>query len=168
VKNLDYRVAVKGQDVVSGNTGASGKVTALIPGDVKDVSLFAGGKEFSFIVGDLNPMSRTSGVQQRLKNLGFDCGPADGVFGPRTRNAVLSFQRSADLKPTGRIDDATRDKIEEQHDGTSHKIQAEEKHDSVPGVEVSETEWQEKDVASMPSDDEWDHLSGEDEIEAED
>lgn len=32
-------------------------------------------------------------VQRRLNELDFDCGPADGVFGRKTKRAVRSFQR---------------------------------------------------------------------------
>jgi hypothetical protein len=31
-------------------------------------------------------------LQQRLKELGFDPGPIDGIFGPKTRHAVRAFQ----------------------------------------------------------------------------
>lgn len=33
-----------------------------------------------------------STIQDKLNDHGFPCGPADGVFGPRTRGAVLHFQ----------------------------------------------------------------------------
>ena len=41
--------------------------------------------------------------QVYLAALGFEPGPADGLVGRRTRNAVQSFQRQAGLPPTGRI-----------------------------------------------------------------
>lgn len=43
-------------------------------------------------------------AQAILSRLGYDPGPADGVSGPRTRQAVLSFQRKAGLPETGTID----------------------------------------------------------------
>ena len=32
------------------------------------------------------------GLQEELNDLGFDAGPADGIFGPRTERAVMAFQ----------------------------------------------------------------------------
>src|SRR5690606_4164996 len=38
--------------------------------------------------------------------LGFDAGPPDGVFGPRTRRAIAQFQLSIGAAPDGRISPA--------------------------------------------------------------
>ena len=47
------------------------------------------------------------GVQQRLTRLGFKPGPVDGVWGNRTREALVAFQRSAGLSASGRLDGRT-------------------------------------------------------------
>lgn len=43
-------------------------------------------------------------VQSGLALLGFDPGPADGVFGPRTRAAIAKWQASQEKTPTGYLD----------------------------------------------------------------
>jgi peptidoglycan hydrolase-like protein with peptidoglycan-binding domain len=43
-------------------------------------------------------------VQSLLECLGWNPGPVDGKPGPRTRNAVSSFQRSRGVVPTGEAD----------------------------------------------------------------
>ena len=48
-----------------------------------------------------------SATQQALKDKGFDPGPVDGRMGPRTKTALLDFQRKEGLKPTGRLDNDT-------------------------------------------------------------
>jgi len=48
-------------------------------------------------------------VQQGLAALGFDTGPADGVFGPRTRSAILEWQQEKGLETTGYL---SRDEAE--------------------------------------------------------
>jgi peptidoglycan hydrolase-like protein with peptidoglycan-binding domain len=46
-------------------------------------------------------------VQMVLKEKGFDVSDADGVLGPRTRSALIAFQREQRLEPTGKIDPPT-------------------------------------------------------------
>ena len=36
--------------------------------------------------------------------LGYDPGSSDGMMGPRTRDAILAYQRSAGLGQTGTVD----------------------------------------------------------------
>ena len=46
-------------------------------------------------------------AQQRLNELGFDVGTPDGNAGPRTQNALRTFQQDQGLSVTGRLDQAT-------------------------------------------------------------
>ena len=50
-------------------------------------------------------------VQQRLREAGFDPGPADGLLGPRTRDAIRRWQESAGLPATGYLDSATAEAL---------------------------------------------------------
>lgn len=43
------------------------------------------------------------GAQTMLSKLGYDVGTPDGAMGPRTRNAVISFERANGLPETGRV-----------------------------------------------------------------
>ena len=43
-------------------------------------------------------------AQSMLNGLGYDAGPADGLMGSRTRNAILAFQRDNDLPRTGQVE----------------------------------------------------------------
>ncbi|MBI3248707.1 MAG: peptidoglycan-binding protein [Deltaproteobacteria bacterium] len=47
-------------------------------------------------------------LQERLKELGFDPGSADGEFGPGTEAAVMAFQRNAGLLPDGIVGPRTQ------------------------------------------------------------
>ncbi|MDE0175512.1 MAG: DUF4189 domain-containing protein [Defluviicoccus sp.] len=40
-------------------------------------------------------------IQRGLAALGFDTGPADGMFGPRTRSAIWEWQQAKGLEATG-------------------------------------------------------------------
>jgi len=46
-------------------------------------------------------------LQQRLRALGYDPGPIDGIFGPLTERALRRYQEDRSLEPTGKLDEAT-------------------------------------------------------------
>jgi N-acetylmuramoyl-L-alanine amidase len=51
------------------------------------------------------PMMRgedVSELQSRLSSLGFDVGKVDGIFGPKTEEAVIEFQHNRDLAEDGK------------------------------------------------------------------
>lgn len=50
-------------------------------------------------------------VQDRLNELGFNCGTADGKFGSKTKNAVISFQSSSGLSADGIVGPKTWDAL---------------------------------------------------------
>lgn len=54
------------------------------------------------------PPLNIAAVQQCLKSAGHDPGVIDGVPGPRTRSALLRFQKAGGLPTTGVADDETR------------------------------------------------------------
>ncbi len=56
--------------------------------------------------------ARVFALQRRLRDLGYDPGPVDGVFGPRTEAAVRTFQRDAGLVPDGIVGRRTRAALE--------------------------------------------------------
>lgn len=85
------------------------------------------GLAFPIAVGRLSPAHEkkpaepdhydngVSGLQMRLANFGFNPGPPDGAFGPRTRSALQRFQATVMHLPTGSVtgdlDSETRDAI---------------------------------------------------------
>jgi N-acetylmuramoyl-L-alanine amidase len=46
-------------------------------------------------------------LQSRLTEMGFDCGRVDGIYGPRTENAVKEFQKSVGATVDGKCGPAT-------------------------------------------------------------
>jgi Putative peptidoglycan binding domain len=46
-------------------------------------------------------------AQSVLKQRGFDVGVIDGIFGPRTRKAVIAFQQKQGLQANGEMDERT-------------------------------------------------------------
>lgn len=78
------------------------------------------------ITGDNNPLGAFWGelergakgdevkkLQQKLFDLGYDIGKSgvDGIFGPKTQEALQKFQKDAKIKPSGIFDQKTFDKL---------------------------------------------------------
>jgi hypothetical protein len=61
---------------------------------------------------DVPDLRTTRGIQLALARLGIDAGPADGIIGPKTRGAVVEFQRSTGLVQDGIVEPMTRAAIE--------------------------------------------------------
>ena len=57
-------------------------------------------------------------LQQKLKDLGYLAGSADGKFGVQTEAAVIAFQRNNNLTPDGRAGTATQNKL---YSGSANK-----------------------------------------------
>ena len=68
-----------------------------------------------FRLGEIDPIDSISGLQGRLNNLGFDCGEADGRWGPGTEEALRRYQKHRHLDVTGQPDDATRQTLQNDY-----------------------------------------------------
>ena len=115
--NQEYRLTVDGE-VYRGTTDQDGMLEEHLPATARQGELVIGPDEFRLQIkfGHLDPINVLSGVQKRLNNVGYDCGPADDDLGPRTEAALLAFQERFELEPTGEADQATIAKLEEVHD----------------------------------------------------
>jgi len=101
--------------LTNGKTDADGRLEHFIPGDAKNGKLiFKGGKEVHHLkLGNLDPLDLISGVQQRLNNLGYNCGGEMGKMGEKTKEALEKFQADNELKVSGEPDEATKAKLQE-------------------------------------------------------
>lgn len=51
------------------------------------------------------PRNLVRAVQLKLKELGYDPGPADGMSGPKTRYGIKQFQSANNMTVNGQISD---------------------------------------------------------------
>src|SRR5262245_22774664 len=58
-------------------------------------------------------------AQEKLTDMGYDVGAADGKVGPKTRAALKKFQSDKGLDQTGRLDDHTRAALNADHGSTT-------------------------------------------------
>jgi hypothetical protein len=121
-----YHLTVDGEER-DGSTDGDGLVDEPVPAGARAAILttqVTRGEEtqeltFQFALGALDPTNQITGVQARLANLQFYGGAIDGSLGSRTRGALVAFQCSAGLPPSGEPDDATRQALEKHHDGAA-------------------------------------------------
>ncbi len=69
------------------------------------------GRKFTFMLGALDPLDTVTGQQQRLRQLGHDCGPVDGLLGPKTAGGFRAFQKANGLPVTGASNRVTLDQL---------------------------------------------------------
>jgi Putative peptidoglycan binding domain len=102
-------------------TDGAGAVVLTVPYDVLDLVI-----EFPSVplvrtirVGHLDPVGESSGIVQRLRNLGhMPAHVSAGDDGERAVGwAIRSFQEARGLKPSGVLDAATRAALESAHGG---------------------------------------------------
>lgn len=116
--NESYTLVIGGK-IFSGKTDSDGWLEQPVSPDAGEGKILVGEEQEEYVlkVGYLDPIEEISGVQARLNNLRFDCGPVDGLLGPTTESAIRRFQRQYDLPVTGQPDAATQKKLLEEHKG---------------------------------------------------
>jgi hypothetical protein len=93
-----------GHKKIRGHTGADGLINTEIPiGAPQGTLTFPGPPLYKreISLGFLNPITTVSGRQMRLNNLGFFCGPANGVETVAYKAALAAFQKKYLPKVTG-------------------------------------------------------------------
>ncbi len=104
--------------VISGKTDGDGKIEQRIPPNARQGTLKVGPEKseiYALRLGHTDPATELTGVQSRLNNLGYDCGPVDGSLSAETKIALQAFQRKHGLEETGEPDEATQNKLKEVH-----------------------------------------------------
>jgi N-acetylmuramoyl-L-alanine amidase len=110
-----YILEIDGQ-TFAGTTDASGSLQHPIPPNARRGTLRFGPngeRQIPLVLGDIDPITEVSGVQGRLNNLGYECGPINGQANEETRSAIRSFQQAYGLQETGEMNEETRNKLQE-------------------------------------------------------
>lgn len=103
------RFATEDGEFVTGRPGA----TIAFTGDGARFTGFSSVPRRAGLQPSTNGWARATmqAVQGQLTRLGYDPGPVDGLWGQRTRDALLVFQRRAGLEATGTLDSVTLDEL---------------------------------------------------------
>ncbi len=101
-----------GRDTVVVRPDRLGKLVALVeaekPARLVRVSVNPSGMRGG---GNAAYAALVLATQRELAALGYYKGPVDGRYGRATRNAIIAFQKQADLPVTGRPDQKTLDRL---------------------------------------------------------
>lgn len=114
-----YTIEIDGEKQ-SGRTGKDGVVRFRIKPDAKKGTLSIGTgplrTDYDLHLGHLDPVDEVSGMQGRLRNLGYYRGPINGQADDETIAALLFFQHDLGLPCTGKCDAATLRALDAEHD----------------------------------------------------
>jgi len=101
--------------LIDGKTDGDGRIEHYIPADASAGRLIMkNGKEvYGLRLGFLDPVDLIKGAQQRLNNLGYNCGGDSGELDELTQQALVNFQADHELEETGELDAATKAKLME-------------------------------------------------------
>lgn len=122
--NMKFELSYKekGQDKTrTGYTTKEGELIHVLSSTVKSATLKIWKTEdlstdpltWDLKIGDIDPIDSDTGVQDRLRNLGYDLGDEDGTIGDKTKAALKDFQLNVGLEATGKIDNDTRRLLDE-------------------------------------------------------
>ena len=97
------------EQTLSGTTDGDGWIDQTIPAAATraTLSLMDGKELYELMLGHLDPHDTPSGIQQRLRALGFYFGKVDEDVGVHTQAALRRFQTKQGLSVTGEADEAT-------------------------------------------------------------
>jgi len=126
LKHNHYTLKFKDLDgkdqTLTGMTGTDGHLLQKekIPVGVAEVKLTVASLPSytrTLKLGFLHPITVASGVQMRLNNLGFACGPANGALTPAYSSALKAFQQKhLPANVTGKADKDTLDALRNEYD----------------------------------------------------
>lgn len=116
-----YELTV-GDEVIEGTTDPEGWLDEQVPhgATVGELRLWVEDGQppvpLRLEIGFLDPLEETSGVQGRLRALGYTCA-VTGALDDGTRAALRAFQEERGLSVTGEVDAATREELRAAHSG---------------------------------------------------
>jgi len=119
IANEAAEVAVDGR-AVSRKTDGTGLLEVETPIEARSASVTVRGRTMSLDLSYLNPVGDVpdegvSGIQHRLRNLGYYAGPEASSFDKQTRLALWLFQFDHGLQTDGRPNAETVRKLVEEH-----------------------------------------------------
>jgi hypothetical protein len=123
----EYEITVDGRKS-TGVSDGQGVVHVKAPPAAKMATLVIGPDRFEVevLLGDLDPVTETTGLKARLASLGYDPGEIDDNMNEQTKQALVEFQLANFLDPTGEPDEETLETIRTLFDTVTDSPEVEE------------------------------------------
>jgi len=107
-----YTLVVDGRRITGQTTGDGWIDQKISPGARSATLILKEGEEqYTIQLGHIDPIEAISGIQGRLRNLGFYGGEINGQLDDATRAGIQAFQKKHGLNLTGEPDQQTRNKL---------------------------------------------------------
>ncbi|WP_437538977.1 peptidoglycan-binding protein [Sorangium sp. So ce726] len=111
-----------GGETLTGTTDAAGAIVREMPAEAAKARLDVGRYRWDLDIAHLNPIASTpdegtSGIVERLRNLGYAIEPSAGSPLEAAVRALRRFQRDFGLPATGHADEETMRRLEAAHKG---------------------------------------------------
>lgn len=120
MSGIKYAFIIDRDERPEATTSSDGVAEADLPrGGVSTVRLRLPWGVFPVDVAELAPAHTVRGIQQRLRNLGIDPGPVDGLWGPLTARGISEFQTVEGIEVTGRPDPELIRRLRKVHEQES-------------------------------------------------
>ncbi len=115
--NCPFRLLLDGE-TIEGKTDSDGFIDIPIPPNAQQGKLIMNPNEpdqkiIRLQLGTLGAADEIAGMKRRLSNLGYNCDDQVNEMTPDFENALKLFQESYGLEISGKLDDATKNKISE-------------------------------------------------------
>jgi N-acetylmuramoyl-L-alanine amidase len=108
VAKMEYVLEIDGKES-NGSTDNDGWIIKSISPDAKKAILkIKEGEKFEMKLGFLDPVDEITGIQGRLRTLGYYDGTINGKLSDETKEALKSFQASNAIDATGEPDEKTK------------------------------------------------------------
>jgi hypothetical protein len=119
-----YVLSIDGKQIAEASTDSKGKIEHEIAASAKEGGLDLAPDpdlpdlrlKWKLKLGWMNPVEDVWGIQERLRNLGYNCGPVDGINGKLTKGALQMYEKDKGREPRGELTDQIRNELLEQHD----------------------------------------------------
>lgn len=117
--NLPYTLIIDGEEYQD-RTDERGEISRFLAPNARKGELIlrpadAPEEHYELALRGLDPVTEMTGIQARLRNLGFYSGPVNGEFDSDTLAAMQEFQSGINLERTEEPDDRFREELCKAH-----------------------------------------------------